>query len=255
MPGLHTYTYTYYTGPCAASSAGTYSIKAIPSLTVAGINTVCAGAALSFSVSGADTYLWFNNTANPVLTFSPQASGTYSVFGTSTVSGCMGKRDFSLTVIPLPTLSITGQLLICEGESTTLTATGASNFSWNNGMFGNYITVNPPQTQTFVVTGALAPAFCENSASVTVTVDLCSGLAALSPGEFKIFPNPTEEMISFELMAPAKIEVYTSTGQKVFFSQFEKGLQSFDIRQLPPGVYFFVIQTGSKTFTEKVIKR
>jgi hypothetical protein len=57
---------------------------------------------------------------------------------------------------------------ICSGESSTLTASGASNYQWSTGSSGSSITVKPNQTTTYTVTGSANG--CSNTASVTVTV-------------------------------------------------------------------------------------
>ncbi|MBL0101361.1 MAG: hypothetical protein IPP49_16085, partial [Saprospiraceae bacterium] len=39
----------------------------------------------------------------------------------------------AVTVNPLPTPAITGNIVICNGESTTLTASGGTTYIWSNG--------------------------------------------------------------------------------------------------------------------------
>ena len=58
---------------------------------------------------------------------------------------------------------------ICSGQSSTLTATGATSYSWQpGGMTGASITVSPTTTTTYTVTGNSGG--CTASASVTITV-------------------------------------------------------------------------------------
>ncbi|MEZ5048565.1 MAG: hypothetical protein R2766_02830 [Saprospiraceae bacterium] len=46
---------------------------------------------------------------------------------------------------PLPTPAISGDLEICDGESTTLTATGGTSYTWSTGATTANINVGPLQ--------------------------------------------------------------------------------------------------------------
>ena len=70
-----------------------------------------------------------------------------------------------------PNLQITGNLLFCEGDSTTLTATASgtgNTYIWSTGSTASTITVTTPGVYTVTVTTALG---CEYQESVTVTMD------------------------------------------------------------------------------------
>ncbi|MBN2729664.1 MAG: gliding motility-associated C-terminal domain-containing protein [Bacteroidales bacterium] len=59
---------------------------------------------------------------------------------------------------------------ICYGESTTLDATGATIYSWNNGMSGNSINVSPASNTTYIVTGTDATG-CEDIDTIDIFVN------------------------------------------------------------------------------------
>ena len=103
--------------------------------------------------------------SNPIA--SPQTTTTYTA--TATSNGCSSSASTTITVNPLPTISVTPQSTsICNGFSTTLTASGASTYLWNTGQNGQTISVGPNSTQNYSVTGTLNG--CSNSATATVTV-------------------------------------------------------------------------------------
>jgi hypothetical protein len=80
-------------------------------------------------------------------------------------------RVFNLTINAIPIVTISGDNNICIGESTTLTATGASTYTWSNGLGSGFSkTVSPTTTTIYTVTGA-ATNGCTSQSNITVTVN------------------------------------------------------------------------------------
>src|SRR5690606_14910371 len=78
-----------------------------------------------------------------------------------------------ITVNPLPTVVASNDTTICNGSSTTISASGASSYSWDNGLgAGQSHSVNPTSTTTYIVTGTDANG-CQNTDNVIVTVTNC----------------------------------------------------------------------------------
>jgi hypothetical protein len=80
--------------------------------------------------------------------------------------------SIAVTVNPLPTVVATASnSAICEGASDTLSATGASTYTWLPGNFtANSIIVAPTSTTTYTITGVDVLG-CTNTGNVTVTVN------------------------------------------------------------------------------------
>lgn len=88
------------------------------------------------------------NISNPTTA----ASGLYTVF--ATINGCPGVPDsIQIVVNPTPVVSIAGDSVICIGDPTTLTASGANTYVWNNGSTSASTTVSPPLDSMYVVLG------------------------------------------------------------------------------------------------------
>lgn len=82
-------------------------------------------------------------------------------------------NSYSVYISPIPTVSITSfnPDTICYGESTTITASGATTYTWDNGAgTGSSVSVSPSTTTTYTVTGTNANS-CINTTQVTVTVN------------------------------------------------------------------------------------
>jgi len=88
-------------------------------------------------------------------TFSPSTAGpgnhvvTYTYIDQN--SGCISQATQSISVDGLPNGSAGLDQLICQGQTTILSATGGSSYLWNNGNTSPFISVNPSQTTTYTV--------------------------------------------------------------------------------------------------------
>lgn len=111
--------------------------------------------------------------------------GTYSVTLT-TVNGCTTTDTLTVFSNLFPVASIAGDTVLCAGESTTLTASGANNYLWSTGNTTATITPTPTGTTTYsvIVTNANG---CSNTAFVNVIVNplpivSISGNTPICPG-------------------------------------------------------------------------
>ncbi|MEX2596191.1 MAG: PKD domain-containing protein, partial [Salibacteraceae bacterium] len=84
----------------------------------------CYGDTISVSAAGANTYTWFpavgiSSTVGTVIEMFTLVDTLYSVIGIDT-NGCTDTSIFTVDVLDLPTVSITGGDSICDGDSTEL---------------------------------------------------------------------------------------------------------------------------------------
>ncbi len=87
----------------------------------------------------------------------------FNTLNTTVVSG-------SITNQSLAVLAQASSPVICNGEQSTLSATGAASFSWMPGsLSGSSVNVSPTTTTTYTVTGTSSG--CTATSTVTVTVD------------------------------------------------------------------------------------
>ncbi|MBL0102041.1 MAG: hypothetical protein IPP49_20040 [Saprospiraceae bacterium] len=101
-------------------------------MAITGNNVICNGSSTSLTASGGIAYIWSNNATTTSISVSPATTTTYIVTATD-INGCNGTATRTVTVNPLPTVNISGNNTICIGNSTTLTAGGASTYVWNTG--------------------------------------------------------------------------------------------------------------------------
>jgi gliding motility-associated-like protein len=156
---------------CTATASRDVVIASNLTINISPLNaSVCSGASVILTASGANNYVWSNNATTASITVSPISNTTYSVTGTD-VNGCTGTATRNVTLHPDPVVSITpAQPVICEGASATLTASGANNYVWSNNATTASITVSPISSTTYSVTGTDANG-CTAAASRQVTVN------------------------------------------------------------------------------------
>jgi len=113
---------------------GAYELSYCPLTAVidtSGSTTICQGSSITLTASGGDTYLWGNGSTTPSITVS--AAGTYTVKVADTATGCLGNASKTVTVLS-PSIAVTGNLSLCSGDTSTLTATpGLQSYLWSDG--------------------------------------------------------------------------------------------------------------------------
>lgn len=122
------------------------------SIPVSGI--VCAGNNATLSVTGATSYSWSTGGTTPSIIVTPTTTTTYFVGGLA--GTCTGTTAITLTVVPSPTVNATSSpTSICSGSSATLTATGATSYTWNpGGLTGSSVVVTPSVGTVYTVIGS-----------------------------------------------------------------------------------------------------
>ena len=176
-PVTTSYTVTGSTGACTGSAVVTASVVAVNPTITASSNTYCVGGAgVTLTANGAATYSWspaagLSATAGATVSASPTVSTIYTV--TASVGACTGTQTISITVAPVASLSIvSGGTLICPNSTgTTLTASGASTYTWMPGaQTTSTLQANPPATTSYTVAGQTAAGCATFPAVITVSV-------------------------------------------------------------------------------------
>lgn len=161
-----TYSITGSNGVCSNSTTATVSITPIPTLIASSAN-ICPGAVATLTVGGANTFTWTpGNITGNTFTMSPSSSVTVNVTGEN--NGCTSQTTAVINVNSNPPISVTDQN-ICIGQTATLTAGGATTYTWNTGSNLSSITVTPTISTTYTVSGTVGSCIGTNTVMVNVT--------------------------------------------------------------------------------------
>jgi hypothetical protein len=98
------------------------------------------------------------------------AGTTYTITGTSSVTGCTSTTTLTISSNPLPTVTANASATtVCAGNTVTLTGGGANTYTWS-GSVTNGVSFVPTTTTTYTVTGTDVNG-CTNTATKTITVN------------------------------------------------------------------------------------
>lgn len=176
------YTVTATKGFCKSTAEIMVAPFETMSVTFSGANTYCQGSSTNLtassnvqSASSTISYFWspsygLNTTYGPNVTANPATSTNYTVtayYGACSNNGqiIVGPNSFTSPTVT----AMASNSLVCMGDSTTLTASGADTYTWTNNV-QNAIPFAVYNTNTYYVTGTDLNG-CTNTASVNVSVN------------------------------------------------------------------------------------
>lgn len=267
-PGTYTVTVVNPVNGCfaiatvaAATNTTAPSASAVSSGSITCINNVIN---LSSTPAGM-TYTWTAPAGSSIVggvnnqNTSGSGPGTYTVRIQSPINGCSSIATVgAVTNTIAPTVSaVSSNTLICTGQTATLTASGASTYSWSPSGSGAAIAVSPTVTMSYTVIGTAVNG-CTNSASITQSVSTCAGINELSSNnEIRIFPNPAKDQITVSYSAAIKtIKIVDVNGKLVLQkTNTDNSLsQTINISELRSGIYFVNCVIDGKENYFKVVK-
>ncbi|MBJ7882713.1 Ig-like domain-containing protein [Gelidibacter salicanalis] len=222
-----TYTVTAFDSTGDNSDTDKVTIT-VNSLTVDAGNdiTITAGESVKLTAEGAETYKWSTGDKNASITVSPTVTKTYTVTGTS--NSCKATDTVKVTV--LNTVEVVANAgadqSLCEGASTTLTATGGSTYLWSTGETTSSIKVAPNETTVYEVTVYDSAGNNSDTDEVTITVN----------------PLPSIDAGSDKTITAGESILLTATGAKIY--KWSTGGTSASITVSPTATTTYTV-TGS----------
>jgi hypothetical protein len=159
----------------ATNACGTYSttrtvsVSALPVVAISSSSAVCAGNVATLSAGGASSYTWMPGSiigANAII--SPLATTIYTVIGLN--GPCGGIANITVIANPNPTVTTSASnSIICAGAQVTLTAFGASSYTWQSGpTVSSSLVVSPTAPTAYQVSGTNSLGCTSNSTQVVL---------------------------------------------------------------------------------------
>jgi gliding motility-associated-like protein len=236
--------FTVFTSPsCYDSDTALVVVHPLPDVFAGNDTALCLYDTIQLSASNANSYQWNDGSPFATINVHPTTSTNYSVTGTD-IYGCTNDDAVSVTVYPLPTISIqTDKEIYCFGDTIHLSASGADTYVWNNGMIGSEIIIDATGSRIVQVTGTDYHE-CVNNNDQIIKVEDCVKFyipTAFSPnadGKNDVFsPNGIlSGIIDYQLI------IYDRYGKVVFTTtDFHHGWDGSIDGQIIASVYTYLV--------------
>ena len=161
-------------GPCGPVSANiTVTVNPLPVATISPVGpvTICQGGSVTLTASAADQYLWNYGPVSQSVNIN--AGGSYSVTVTNPQGCSATSAPVIVTLVDLPTATISGDTTLCSGGNTILQLLGTPGATVTyNGGAGN---------QTVVLDAAGVGSFQTPNLTATTTFNLVSASIGTNP--------------------------------------------------------------------------
>ena len=234
-----TYSVIGNTNGCFGNTITTVAVYN-PSLTISGPTAICVGQTASLTASSANNYTWSNGSPFSGIVVSPTLSSTYSVAAFSSTGNlsCPVSASFNLMVHPLPTLTaLASKTIVCKNQSYTVTATGASTYSWNNGSSSaSFSTASSSVGSVNYTVVGTNTAGCTNSVALTVLIVSCAGIMEETQQSLWVYPNPSSGIIFMQSKSTSQIIITNTLGECIKILDPSQSTHNLD--NLPKGIYY-----------------
>ncbi len=209
---------------CANTATVTVIVNPIPVTTVStSSSAICKGMSSVLTADGAETYNWSTGETTASITVIPSTTSTYTVVGTT--QGCSSATATATVLVnALPIVNVNSST-ICNGQNTTLTASGGDTYLWSTNEVTNSINVNPSASTSYTVTATLNGCAATATANVTVNVlpsiavnsaTICNGQSAvLTANGGETYSWSTGATTNSITVSPSANVSYTVTGTNI----------------------------------------
>lgn len=253
--------YTFYAGytACTVSPRAVVNVTVLPLplLNSTSPSSLCPGQTGVATASGAVSYLWNNGAQTSTIAISGgTVMSSFTCTGTG-VNGCTDLMTLTVGVHPVPNISAgSSRDPGCTGETVTLTAGGATSYTWNGTDVTPSIVVSPTITTTYTVEGTNQFG-CRAAKTFTQLVVFCVGLEEQSNelNTIMIYPNPNNGNFKLAVSEQASFLLLNVAGRTLIKTAAEPGTSEIST-QLKQGIYFYriITQTGKVSNGKLVVE-
>ena len=140
-------------------------------VTLEGQPVICPGETVTLSApTGYNSYAWSNGVEGETITVGETGNFTVLVYDEEGCAGISNSISIEVYQPEVPTISIDGELKLCDGESVTLICSSAPEYTWSTGSTDQAIQITEAGTYSVAIAGECA----EPTSSEDVTVELFS---------------------------------------------------------------------------------
>src|SRR5690554_5708624 len=260
-PGVGTTAYTVIgtaVNGCENTDQVLVTVDVNPTINAGGDQIVCEGTAVTLTASVSAGSLSWNNGVSNGMAFTPTATDTYTA--TANNNGCIATDDVIVTVNPLPVVSAGVNQTVCDDDTPiTLSGTPSGGNFIGNGVTGSDFTPTTAGVGTHTIPYAFTDGNgCENSSTITITVDGCAGVDNNELLKLVVSPNPASDYIEVrvdENNTINNIQLMSLEGKvvPVVYTTVDNQTTQIDVSSVAKGTYFIQLSSEKGQLTRKVI--
>lgn len=235
-------------------------LNAIPSLSIISTNTLyCSGKNATLTANGATNYTWNPGAIiSSSVIISPTSNIVYMLSGST--GSCTNNKSYTISVSPNPTVTaLSNRTLICVGESATLTASGAVNYTWNPGAINSSsANISPTITTTYSVVGTNSVG-CSTTFTISQTVSPCTSIKELNSSNDLLvaaYPNPSNGLLTISCVTEAKLiltDIFGRIINEIILSPENNYMRNIEIPN--SGIYFLISKEGNNVTTKIIVSK
>src|SRR5690554_7027845 len=260
-PGVGTLIYTV-TGTgvngCENTDQVSVVVTANPTVNAGADQAVCEGAEVTLTAASTGGTVTWDNGVTDGTPFTPTTTTTYTVSVDN--NGCTATDEVVVTVNPLPTVDAGADQTACTNHSAiALAGTPADGTFSGNGVSNNEFDPATAGVGTHTVTYTYADGNgCENTATLTVTVDGCVSVEENVMNQLTVSPNPSSDYIEVrvnENNSIQNIQVMSLDGKVVSVEQnmVDHATIKIDVSSVAKGTYLIQLSTEYGFLTRKIV--
>jgi gliding motility-associated-like protein len=226
-----TYSVTATTNGCSNSTSYQVTVNSLPNASISGPNTSCAGNSITLTANGGDQFTWSTGGSSASVIVNPSSSTTYTVTVSNSATGCSATASQTVTVNPKPIISITGDTILCEGASTTLTASGADTYVWSTNETTSSITI-------------VTPALGSTIYYVTAT-NSSTGCSTVRPITVQVVSAPNAQISGNNTICPGQSTTLTASGGTSYHWSTGSTNTSITVSPATDSTYYVTVSAGT----------
>ncbi|MBU8893882.1 MAG: T9SS type A sorting domain-containing protein, partial [Bacteroidales bacterium] len=236
------------------------TIVPLPQVNLGVDTAICENTTITLNAGSFTEYLW--NDGSTTLNIDIDSEGTYSVRVRDN-NNCENTDEIKILVNPLAVSDFAFVENNLEVSFSNMSL-NASEYLWDFGDSNSSIEMNPvynySASGSYNVTLTSSNSECGDSSIIkNVTAISTSIVSADFENEIKVYPNPSEGLISIDLGnlndIGLELEIINLAGQRVFSKKIEstQSVDKIDLSNLPKGVYTLNIISKEWVHTKKII--